>query len=87
MKNILLKGLLLSGAFFCFGWAGAQTVTGRVSDNSGALPGASVVVKGTTNGTQTDFDGNYNLDNVANDATLVFSYIGYKSQEIQVNGM
>ncbi len=74
------------GAFLCFGLAKAQTVNGTVSDASaGPLPGANVLVKGTTNGTQTDFDGNYTLDDVANDATLVFSYIGYKTVEISVN--
>tara|TARA_R110002020_G_scaffold117986_1_gene269613 strand:+ start:558 stop:1442 length:885 start_codon:yes stop_codon:yes gene_type:complete len=86
MKNMSVKGFLLSGAFLCFGLAEAQTVTGNVSDDSGALPGATVVVKGTTNGTQTDFDGNYTLGDVGEDATLVFSYIGYESQEQKVNG-
>tara|TARA_R110002049_G_C9172648_1_gene562121 strand:- start:5389 stop:8667 length:3279 start_codon:yes stop_codon:yes gene_type:complete len=63
-----------------------QTITGVVSDANGPLPGASIVVKGTTNGTQTDFDGNYTLSGVANNAVLLFSYIGYKSVEIPVNG-
>ena len=44
------------------------------------------MVKGTSNGTQTDFDGNYTLNNVGSDATLVFSYIGYATQEVAVNG-
>ena len=74
------------GAFLCFGLVKAQTVSGTVSDANGPLPGASVLVKGTTNGTQTDFDGNYTLNNVEGAATLVFSYIGYKTQEIAVNG-
>ncbi|BFP41652.1 TonB-dependent receptor [Flavobacteriaceae bacterium GF1] len=86
MKITLLKSLLLLGAFVCFGAVQAQTVTGTVSDASGPLPGASVVVKGTTNGTQTDFDGNYTLDGVDSNATLVFSYIGYATQEVAVNG-
>ena len=86
MKITLLKSLLLLGAFVCFGAVQAQTVSGTVSDASGPLPGASVVVKGTTNGTQTDFDGNYTLNDVASDATLVFSYIGYSTQEVAVNG-
>ncbi|NKI27393.1 TonB-dependent receptor [Arenibacter sp. 6A1] len=63
-----------------------QTITGVVADDMGPLPGASVLVKGTTNGTQTDFDGNYTLSGVANNAILVFSYIGYKTVEIPVNG-
>lgn len=63
------------------------TVTGNVTDETGApLPGASVIVKGTTNGTQTDFDGNYTIT-AAEDATLVFSYIGYSTQEVSVNGL
>jgi len=86
MKNSLFKGLLLCAVLLGFGFANAQTVSGTVSDASGPLPGASVVVKGTTNGTQTDFDGNYTLNNVASDATLVFSYVGFATQEIVVGG-
>ncbi len=86
MKIKLLKSFLLVGAFLCFGLAEAQEVSGTVTDANGPLPGASVVVKGTTNGTQTDFDGNYSLNNVEADATIVFSYIGYKTAEIAVNG-
>ncbi|WP_246473960.1 SusC/RagA family TonB-linked outer membrane protein [Arenibacter arenosicollis] len=63
-----------------------QTISGVVSDANGPLPGASIVVKGTTNGTQTDFDGNYTLSGVDNNATLIFSYIGYKTQEVAVSG-
>ena len=63
-----------------------STVSGTVTDETGApLPGANVIVKGTTNGTQTDFDGNYTL-NVDGDAVLIFSYLGYQTQEIAVNG-
>ena len=63
-----------------------STVTGTVVDEAGQpLPGASVIEKGTTNGTQTDFDGNYSLI-LADGATLIFSYIGFKSQEVAVNG-
>lgn len=62
------------------------TISGTVTDSDGApLPGANVVVKGTTNGTQTDFDGNYTID-AASDAVLVFSYIGFATQEVSVNG-
>ena len=86
MKITLLKSFLLVGAIFCFGLVEAQEVSGTVSDVNGPLPGASVVLKGTTTGTQTDFDGNYILSNVDANGTLVFSYIGYSSQEIAVNG-
>ncbi len=85
MKIKLLKSLLVMGAFLCFGFTQAQEVTGTISDASGPLPGASVIEKGTTNGTQTDFDGNYTIE-VGSDAILVISYIGFKSAEIAVNG-
>ncbi|MFH6601881.1 SusC/RagA family TonB-linked outer membrane protein [Maribacter algicola] len=63
-----------------------STVTGVVTDENGTpLPGASVLVKGTTTGTTTDFDGNYTI-NVDSNGTLVVSYIGYSSQEVAVNG-
>ena len=56
-------------------------VSGTVTDADGVpLPGASVVEKGTSNGTQTDFDGNYSIE-VASGATLVFSYVGFKTVE------
>ncbi len=62
------------------------TITGTVIDEAGLpLPGANVIEKGTTNGTQTDFDGNFSL-NVAEGATLVFSYVGFRNQEVAVNG-
>ncbi|BBE18639.1 TonB family protein [Aquipluma nitroreducens] len=62
-------------------------VTGKVTDGSGGtLPGVSVVVKGTTNGTITDIDGAYNIGNVPVNATLQFSFVGMKSQDIAVAG-
>src|SRR6056297_268933 len=62
------------------------TITGTVVDNFGTpLPGTNVIVKGTTNGTQTDFDGNYSIT-AASDATLIFSYVGFKTIEIPVDG-
>jgi len=62
------------------------TVTGRVTGDDGlGIPGASVLEKGTTNGTVTNVDGNYSL-RVGNNATLVFSFMGYSTQEIQVQG-
>ncbi|GAB3539383.1 TonB-dependent receptor [Pontibacter brevis] len=61
------------------------TVTGRVTDESGVgLPGVTVVVKGTTRGTATGADGNFTIAVPSTNATLVFSYIGYSTQEIQV---
>lgn len=86
MKITLLKSLVMAGAFLCFGLSQAQDVSGTVSDSNGPLPGASVVVKGTTNGTQADFDGNYTITDIGSDAVLVFSYIGFKTKEMSVNG-
>ena len=61
------------------------TVKGQVVDANGEpIIGASVLVKGTTNGTITDFDGNFTLNN-ASKGILVVSYIGYKTQEVPVN--
>ncbi len=85
MKITLLKSLLVLGTFLCFSMTQAQEVSGTISDASGPLPGASVLEKGTTNGTQTDFDGNYTLE-VEEGAVLVVSYIGFKTQEVAVNG-
>ncbi|PIB27162.1 hypothetical protein BFP77_14045 [Maribacter sp. 4U21] len=60
-----------------------RTITGTVADQDGTpLPGASIVVKGTTNGTQTDFDGNFSIDVANENATLIISYIGFSTQEI-----
>ena len=63
-----------------------QNITGTVSDESGPIPGVSVQVKGSTKGTVTDFDGNYSLSAKDANATLIFSYIGYKTQEVLAGG-
>ncbi|WP_375587774.1 TonB-dependent receptor [Flagellimonas aurea] len=63
------------------------SVSGTVTDESGMpLPGTSIVEKGTTNGTQTDFDGNFALTLSDSNATLVVSYIGFASKEVAVAG-
>ena len=59
-----------------------KQATGQVSDSQGPLIGATVMEKGTQNGTVTDFEGNFSL-NVKSGATLVISYVGYVSQEIK----
>ncbi len=78
--SVLLALLLLGVQAF------AQTaVSGRVTDQSGEpLVGVNVLVKGTTNGTMTDYDGNWSLNNLKQGAVLVFSSIGYASEEITV---
>ena len=61
-------------------FAQEKTVSGTVSDSSGTLPGVSVLVKGTSTGTQTDFDGKYAIMAKQGDI-LSFSYMGYKTVE------
>lgn len=79
---IILMGLFVSLSAF----AQKITVTGQVKDPSNEdVIGASVVEKGTTNGTMTDLDGKFSLT-VSPKATLTITYIGYKSQEIAVKG-
>ena len=60
----------------------AQTITGTVNAEDGPLPGANVVVKGTTNGTQTDFDGKFNLTVTEGSGTVVVSFIGYSRKSV-----
>lgn len=63
-----------------------NSITGKVTDDSGMpLAGVNIVEKGTTNGTTSDFDGNYTI-NIENDTKLVFSYIGFASQEVSTAG-
>ncbi|HEA21698.1 hypothetical protein LCGC14_0813200 [marine sediment metagenome] len=83
IKKLLLFLLLTLGSSTLF--AQSKTVTGTVTsaDDGSPLPGVSVLVEGTTNGTQTDFDGNYSIE-VDEGEILVFSYIGTKSQNITV---
>ena len=64
-----------------------KTVSGVVKDQNGEpLIGVGVVLKGTTTGTATDFDGNFTLDLPTDKGTLVFSFIGFKTQEIDYKG-
>ncbi len=85
MRKIIFRSLLCAVALLSFSMVKAQTVSGTVVDESGPLPGVNVSVKGTSNGTTTDFDGNYTINNVPNDAILVFSFIGFETQEIAVS--
>jgi TonB-linked SusC/RagA family outer membrane protein len=84
MNKKLFFSVLLLTLFCAFTYA-QKTITGTISDNNGVpLAGASVVVKGTTNGASTDFDGNYSLTIQSDSDVLVISYIGFKSTEITV---
>jgi TonB-linked SusC/RagA family outer membrane protein len=88
MKKII-QILFLSFGLLGVILAQAQTVniTGKVSDSNGeTLPGVNVVIKGTTTGTISNADGEYLLPNVSSDATLQFSFIGFRIYEVAVNG-
>jgi len=78
--SLLLLGFALSVSF-----AQQRTVTGTVtSEDQGALPGVNIVVQGTTQGAVTTGDGNYSISISGDDATLVFSFIGYTTQAVPV---
>ena len=65
----------------------ARPISGTVTDETGVpLPGATVIIKGTTTGTTTDIDGRFVVDANADDVILVVSYVGYFPKEISVNG-
>ena len=82
-KKLLLFMMLILGTYPLL--AQSKTVSGTVTDASDGspLPGVNVLVQGTTNGTQTDFDGNYTIETSAGDV-LVFSYLGMQSQNATV---
>lgn len=96
LKNItrhLLFVVLSATLLFAYFGAVAQTangqnVKGKVTSSSDGigLPGLSISVKGTAQGTITDMDGNYSLNVDNNNATLVFSFVGFAVQEIAING-
>ncbi len=86
IRNVLLVISLLFSQIIVFGQSDI-TVSGAVTDEQGEpLPGASVILKGTSIGVQTDFDGNYLLGDVDPTGILVVSYIGYSTQEIAIGG-
>ena len=81
------RQIVLSSDDISSGQQQSKKVTGKVTDQTGtSLPGASVVVKGTTSGVITDTNGNYSLDGISDNATLRFSFVGMKTQEVVVAG-
>ena len=85
MKKFQFKAFLSGFLFMMSLGMYAQSVSGTVSSEDGPLPGATVVVKGTSNGTTTDFDGNFTI-NAAQGDVLMVSYVGLSSQEVAVEG-
>ncbi|GAA4950680.1 TonB-dependent receptor [Algibacter agarivorans] len=83
---VLMLALVLS-SFTAVNLQAQERISGVVNDVGGMpLPGVSVVQKGTTRGASTDFDGNYSLELTLGEKTLVFSYLGFKTVEIPVDG-
>ncbi|HIC31962.1 MAG TPA: SusC/RagA family protein, partial [Flavobacteriaceae bacterium] len=85
MKKIFFSVLL--SIFAISAYAQEYTISGVVTSQQDGLPlpTVSVVIKNTTKGTVTDFDGNYTINNVQKGETLVFSYLGFETKEIVVN--
>lgn len=84
-KGVLFTLLLLFSVHFGT-LAQNVSVSGQVLDATGfSLPGVNIIVAGTSTGTITDIDGNYSIE-APGDAVLLFNYVGFKSQEIPVNG-
>jgi len=82
MKNLLMILCFLASASL---FAQRITVTGRVTDETGSpLPGTTVVIKGTTVGASADSDGKYALDVSSRNVSLIFSFVGFVTQEIAV---
>ncbi len=86
LSDPLCPTLLLLGVLVTQVWAqNSRTITGKVTsiDDGSTLPGVNVLEKGTTNGTVTDADGNYSIL-VKENATLVYSFVGFASQEVEI---
>ncbi|MEM5563803.1 SusC/RagA family TonB-linked outer membrane protein [Psychroserpens sp. AS72] len=83
LNSLLVLTFLIPATFF-----GQSKVTGTVTDEANALPlpGVNILVKGTTTGASTDFDGKYSIS-VNEGDILVFSYLGYSTKEIAYNGL
>ena len=83
MKNILLTMLLLP--FMVSQGLTQKAVNGKVTAlDEGELPGVTILIKGTSRGTVTDAEGNYNIEIPEEEAILIFSYVGYLSEEVVV---
>lgn len=79
------RKIILAPSFLSVNEQQQKSVSGTVTEDTGQpLPGVTVVVKGTTQGTVTNADGNYSLPNIPEDATLVFSFVGMRTQEVVV---
>ncbi|WP_240473665.1 SusC/RagA family TonB-linked outer membrane protein [Echinicola pacifica] len=87
LAKLLLIMLFCWTATMSSALAQSNSVSGTVVDPSGlAIPGVNILEKGTSNGTVTDLDGNYSFEVGTDDAILIFSFIGFETQEVPLNG-
>lgn len=87
MKKVIFFSLLfITTIVLAQNFAGKVSGTVTFEPDKTPVPGASVVVKGTTNGTITDINGKYTLSNVPSNGILIFSFVGYETQEVKVKG-
>ena len=82
-KSSLIMLFMLPMSFFA-----QQSVSGSVTESATGLPvpGVNIIVNGTSNGTTTDFDGNYTISNVSNENVLVYSFLGFTTKEVPFTG-
>ena len=94
IQQLLIKGkhplrtllFALTMVITCGASAQSITVTGTVTDEMGPLPGVTVLLQGTNRGVTTDFNGNYEITDVPSDGVLVFSYVGFTTKNVIING-
>jgi len=88
IRNLLMRFLIIMVIILTqsFVFAQVRTITGNVTDKQTkeTLPGATILIKGTTSGTSTDIDGKFSISVSSNDAVLVISFVGYEPSEITV---
>ncbi|MDN5203430.1 SusC/RagA family TonB-linked outer membrane protein [Fulvivirgaceae bacterium BMA10] len=88
MKKILLMSVLVSMAFVLQSYAQNTTLSGKVTsaEDGSTLPGVNVILKGTSIGTTTGVDGTWKLSVPGTEGTLLFSFIGFATQEVEISG-
>ncbi|WP_338407834.1 TonB-dependent receptor [uncultured Flavobacterium sp.] len=86
MKKLFKKTLFVAAFLLVCSFVQAQSVTGKVTDSDGPLPGVNVAIQNSKIGTTTDLDGKFTLNDLPKDAVLSFSYLGYTTQKTTLNG-
>jgi TonB-dependent SusC/RagA subfamily outer membrane receptor len=86
LRFMMAIAVLMIGSGNGYGQAGSVTGTVTDASNKEGLPGVSILLKGTQRGANTDSKGNFEMSNLPAKAVLIFSYIGYKKTEVEVNG-